>query len=121
MHDLTIALDHPHALAEMGEILGRSGNSIEGGGMWSGVGHFLVADGEAARRALEDAGMRVLRVSEVVTLRLRQDEPGQLGKMARRMADANVKIDVQYSDHDGRLILVVDDVERGRRVASEWT
>ena len=121
MHDLAIDLRHPHALARMGEILGRAGISIEGGGMFDGVGHFLFDDADAATRALEAVGMRILRVNEVVTLRLRQDEAGQLGKIARRMADANVHIDVQYSDHDGRLILVVDDLERGRRIASEWT
>jgi hypothetical protein len=30
---------------------------------------------------------------------LRQDVPGQLGKIARRMADAGVNIQVVYSDH----------------------
>ena len=51
---------------------------------------------------------------------LRQDEPGQLGKIARRMAEAGVNIGVQYSDHDHQLILVVDDYERGRAVAERW-
>jgi hypothetical protein len=36
------------------------------------------------------------------------------------MADAGVNIEVQYSDHDNRLILVVDDLERGREVANAW-
>jgi hypothetical protein len=54
--------------------------------------------------------------------KLRQAEPGQLGKIARRMAEAGVNIEVQYSDHDHdhNLILVVDDLERGRRVSIEW-
>ena len=122
MHDLAIALDNrPGALAEMGEALGAAGVSIEGGGVWAGEAHFLFHDGDAARRALETAGIAVRRVSEVVTVRLRQGEPGQLGKISRRMADAGVNIEVQYSDHDHRLILVVDDIERGRKIASEWT
>jgi subtilisin family serine protease len=58
MQDLMISLDHrPGALAEMGEALGRAGVSIEGGGAWVvggvGVAHFLFADGDAARKALE--------------------------------------------------------------------
>lgn len=117
MQDLTIAVD---SLADLGEALGSAGVSIEGGGMWGGVGHFLFHDGAAAKAALQRAGMRVERISEVVALRLRQDEPGQLGKIARRMADAGVTIEVQYSDHDHQLILVVDDLERGRAVAREW-
>ena len=37
------------------------------------------------------------------------------------MADAGVNIEVQYSDHDNRLILVVDDLERGRAVSDAWS
>jgi hypothetical protein len=121
MYDLAIALDNrPGALAEMGEALGRAGVSIEGGGVFSGNAHFLFHDAEAATRALEAAGIRVERASEVVVLRLRQSEPGQLGKIARRMADANVNIEIQYSDHDHQLILVVDDFERASQIAEEW-
>lgn len=125
MVDLTLVLeDRPGALGEMGEALGQAGVSVEGGGAWvvAGVGqaHFLFEDGEAARRALGAAGIEVLQVREVVTLRLRQDEPGQLGKICRRMAEAGVNIEVQYSDHDHRLILVVDDVAAGRAVAARW-
>lgn len=125
MIDLGIELeDRPGALAEMGEALGRAGVSVEGGGMFVangvGVAHFLFVDGRAAREALENAGIRVVEENEIVTLRLRQDEPGQLGKIARRMAAAGVNIRVQYSDHDHQLILVVDDLRRGREVSAEW-
>lgn len=121
MHDLHITLpNHPGALAAMGEALGSANVSIEGGGVFGGEAHFLFRDGEAARHVLEQAGIRVLRVSDVVALRLRQGEPGQLGRVARKMADAGVNIEVQYSDHDHRLILVVDDAEKARAVAEAW-
>lgn len=58
---------------------------------------------------------------EVVVQRLKQAVPGQLGQLTRRMAEAGVNIEVLYSDHDHQLILVVDDVERGRRVADQWS
>jgi hypothetical protein len=124
--DLGIELENrPGALAEMGEALGRAGVSVEGGGVFVangvGVAHFLFVDGRAAREALTNAGIRVVDENEVVALRLRQDEPGQLGKIGRRMAEAGVNIRVQYSDHDHQLILVVDDLERGRAVAAQWT
>lgn len=126
MQDLTIELEHrPGALADMGDALGRAGVSVEGGGAWTmdgrGVAHFLVADGEAARGALEAAGIRVRAVRDVLVQRLRQDEPGQLGKLTRRMAQAGVNIEVLYSDHDHRLILVVDDAAAGRAVSDAWT
>ena len=125
MHDLTIALEHrPGALADMGEALGRAGVSIEGGGAWvvdgEGAAHFLFHDGEAARRALEAAGIRVLEVRDVLVQRLRQDQPGQLGNITRRMAEAGVNIEVLYSDHDHQLILVVDDIAKGRAVSEAW-
>ncbi|HYR52313.1 MAG TPA: amino acid-binding ACT domain-containing protein [Candidatus Dormibacteraeota bacterium] len=125
MVDLTIALkNRPGALADMGEALGRAGVSIEGGGAWvvgnEGVAHFLFHDGAAARKALEAAGIKVLAVKEVLVQRLKQDVPGQLGLLARKMADAGVNIEVLYSDHDHQLILVVDDLERGRKVSEAW-
>jgi hypothetical protein len=125
MKDLAIELENrPGALARMGEALGKAGVSIEGGGAWvvggQGAAHFLFADGAAARHALEAAGIRVIRESEVVVQRLAQEVPGQLGMLTRRMAEAGVNIEVLYSDHDHQLILVVDDVERGRAVTREW-
>ena len=126
MKDLAIELeDRPGALAEMGEALGRAGVSIEGGGAWvvgnAGVAHFLFADGTAARKALEEAGIRVVQEREVLVQRLKQAVPGQLGKLSRRMAEAGVNIEVLYSDHDHQLILVVDDIERGRQVSEAWS
>ena len=125
MKDLTIALENrPGALAEMGEALGRAGVSIEGGGAWgvgaSGVAHFLFEDGAAARQALEAAGIRVLAEQDVLVQRLHQALPGQLGLLTRRMAEAGVNIEVLYSDHNNQLILVVDDLARGREVSEVW-
>ena len=126
MKDVAIAMDHrPGALAALGETLGRAGISVEGGGVFAfggtAIAHFLFVDDAPTRRVLADAGFRVLDERQVVTVRLRQSEPGQLGKIARRLADAGVNIEVQYSDHEHRLILVVDDLERGRAVADAWT
>ena len=126
MKDVAIELEHrPGALAAMGEALGQAGVSVEGGGAFAvdgrGVAHFLVEDGEAARAALTAAGLRVVAVRDVLVQRLKQDEPGQLGKIARRMADAGVDIEVLYSDHANRLVLVVDDPEKGRAVSEAWS
>lgn len=125
MKDLAVSLENrPGALAEMGDALGRAGVSIEGGGAFvvnnEGVAHFLFEDGGAARRALEAVGIRVLEEREVLVQRLNQSEPGQLGKVTRRMADAGVNIEVLYSDHDHQLILVVDDLDKGRLVSEAW-
>jgi len=125
VNDLTIALENrPGALADMGEALGRAGVSIEGGGAWvvgdMGAAHFLFEDGNSARAALKAAGIRVIAQREVLVRRLKQGVPGQLGLLTRRMADAGVNIEVLYSDHDHQLILVVDDIEAGRKVSEAW-
>ncbi len=126
MTDLEIVLEHrPGALAEMGEALGRAGVSVEGGGAFlvsgRGIAHFLVADAVAARQALANAGIRVMRERAVVAVRLRQEEPGQLGSIARRMAHAGVNIEAVYSDHGGNLMLAVDDEARAGQVARTWS
>jgi hypothetical protein len=40
--------------------------------------------------------------------------------LTRRMSEAGINIEVLYSDHDHRLVLVVDDVGRARTVADAW-
>ena len=125
MHDVEMDLeDRPGRLAEMGAALGQAGISIEGGGAFAangrGIAHFLFVDGHAARAALEAAGIKVLAVSDVLIQRLNQEEPGQLGKLTRRMADAGVNIVTLYSDHNHRMVLTVDNYERGRAVSEAW-
>ncbi len=126
MKNLSIELkNQPGELAEMGEVLGRAGVSIEGGGAFvvdgKGAANFLFEDGARARRALEAAGILVLEERDVLIQRLDQDQPGQLGKFLRRMADAGVNVEVQYSDHNHQLVLVVNDIAAGRRVSEAWT
>lgn len=126
MYDLSIKLDNrPGALADMGEALGKAEISVEGGGAFvvngQGVAHFLFEDGNAAKSALDDAGIEVLDCRQVLVQRLAQEQPGQLGRITRLMAEANVNIEAMYSDHDNQLILVVDDAVAGAKVCEEWS
>lgn len=126
MDDVAVDLpNRPGSLARFGEALGAAGVSLEGGGVFAvdGVGraHFLVHDGEAARTALEKAGLGPATVRPVLIRRLKQDVPGQLGAIARALADAGVNIETQYSDHANRLILVVNDPETAERATRDWT
>ncbi|WP_033342581.1 ACT domain-containing protein [Catenuloplanes japonicus] len=120
MFDLTIRVaDHVGALAEIGEALGAAGVSIEGGGAFGPVAHFLVADPEAALRALGPD--RIIAVRKPLVQRLDQETPGQVGALTRLMADAGIRIDALYSDHTGNLILLVDNPEAGATVSATWT
>ncbi len=125
MRDLAIRLENrPGALAEMGEALGNAGVSVEGGGAFvfegQGIAHFLFEDATSARQALADKGIEVLADREVLVQKLKQDQPGQLGKLSRLMAEAGVNIELLYSDHQNQLILIVDDLEKGRAVSEAW-
>ena len=125
MYDVAIELPgRPGSLARFGEALGSAGVSLEGGGVFTvdGVGHahFLVEDGEAARAALEQAGLGTATVRPVLIRRLKQEETGQLGAIARALAEAGVNIETQYSDHANQLILVVDDRDAAERATSDW-
>jgi hypothetical protein len=119
--DLAIDLDgRSDALAVMGEAL----VSIEGGGMFTAGGrtiaHFLVEDGHAARRVLAAAGIPVTAVREVVARRLVQETPGQLGALTRAIGEAGIRVDVLYSDHDHRLILVTSDQAATAIATKAW-
>ena len=126
MYDIHVRLeDTPGALARFGEAMGECGVSLEGGGVFTfegqGHAHFLVRDGERARFAAERAGLDVVAVREVVVRHLKQEVPGQLGAIAYALAMAGVNIITQYSDHENRLILVVDDPAKADAVTSDWT
>ena len=125
MFDIEIHMtNQPGQLALMGEVLGTAGISVEGGGMWLvegvGIAHFLMEDGESAQLALEQAGMVVASCREVLVQRLNQEEPGQLGKFCRALADAGVNIEVLYSDHDNQLIVAVDDHAAATAISEAW-
>jgi hypothetical protein len=125
MQDIEILLkNEPGVLAMMGETLGKNKISLEGGGVFqngkTAIAHFLVEEAERARAELAKVQIEVVKISDVLIQKLRQDVPGQLGMFCRKMAKANINILVQYSDHANQLIVVVDNYEKGKKVSEEW-
>jgi len=125
MKDLEILLENkPGSLDLLGETLGKNNISLEGGGVFQNgalsIAHFLVEDAEKAKDVLQTAGIKVLKINEVLIQKLRQDVPGQLGMFCRKLADAGINILVQYSDHANQLIVVVDDNEKGKTFSEQW-
>jgi hypothetical protein len=81
-----------------------------------GVVHVLVADErlESLRNAFAEAAMGVADEREVFVVNV-ANEPGALGEVARRLADANVNIDLAYTTFGGvRLVFGTDDVRLAR-------
>lgn len=125
MYDIYVILTNiPGELGKFGNISGAAGISLEGGGVFTlgetGHAHFLVNDAIMACEALRARGIMVQAVSEVLIRRLDQEIPGQLGTFCAILAENNINIITQYSDHHNQLILVVDDLIRARQLTQTW-
>ena len=125
MRDLEIILENKVGqLALLGETLGKNKISLEGGAIFANgkhsIAHYLVEEADRAKKVLDQAGISVVKINDVIIQKLRQDVPGQLGMFCSRLAEANVNILAQYSDHSNQLIVVVDNYEKAREVSDEW-
>jgi hypothetical protein len=115
--DLTITSfeDRPGVTASIGEALGAAGVDVEGvfGSGKLGEIHVLIDDAATARRAIEEAGYRVSDEHEALVIDA-EDRPGELGRIARQIADAGVNVLYFYVASNNRLVFVAEDVERAR-------
>ena len=119
MKDFTVQLeDRPGTLAELAEALGNAGINIDGiaGFAVHGVGglvHLLVENGPVARAAIEAAGIGIEHEADVVVVDVK-DEPGELARIARSIADAGANLTAGYLATRNRLVLLSDDVGKVR-------
>jgi len=111
LKDLIINLENePGMLAAVGEVLGIAGVNIEGvsGAAIEGAEsvwvHILVEDEVAAKAALDAAGVDYGAERDVEVISL-VDQPGELGRHLRKVADAGVNIDLTYLATSTRLVL----------------
>ena len=115
--DITVLMENrPGALADVAEALGKAGINIEGMcgfvSAGQGVGHLLVQDPAAARRAL--SGLCEIRDEREVLVVELEDRPGALGDVARRMAEAGVNVELGYVTVATQIVLAVSDIEKAR-------
>src|SRR5258708_27558579 len=103
---MVVLEDRPGMVARVGEALGRAGVNLEGvcalisEGM--GVLHVLLPDGRVddARAALESDGLEIRTVRSVWVEQC-PDRPGELGRLMRRLAAADVNFDIIYMSTPG--------------------
>ena len=100
MYNIHVILRNtPGSLGSLGNVLGKNGVGLEGGGVFStsdgGHAHFLVEDGEKARKVLTDAGFEVSSVRRPLVRKLPQERPGELGEIAGTIARNGINILVQ--------------------------
>src|SRR6266508_2289988 len=122
--DLTVSLeDRPGTLADLGEALGNAGVNIEGicglGVEGRGIIHVLVEDATKARQALEGAGIKVEGEADpiIAEVTASADKPGELGRMARAIADAGVNVQAMYlATHDRGVLVTTDNAKAAKAV-----
>ena len=118
--DITVTLqDRPGTLAYLGEATEGAGINIDGACGFlceegaKAIFHLLVEDPAAARQAFEAAGVEVGKEREVLVIDF-EDRPGEFGRVARRITDTGVNIDLFYMAADTRVVFGVDDLDAAR-------
>ncbi len=120
---IVIVDDEPGSLAEIGELLGRSGINIETlcASSHDGRGfiHLIVDDGEDANEILTSHNYKIEGTRPVLTATI-DDRPGEMGKYCRRLHDAGVIISSAYvakrESGETELIFAVDDLDAAQNV-----
>jgi hypothetical protein len=109
--------DRPGTLADTGDILGRVNINIEGitGCRCDGTRelHILLEDTTIAQRILTEANIEVIGEREVLVMDVK-DQPGELGKITRKLANVGVNINLVYLATNNRLVLGVDNLEKAK-------
>jgi hypothetical protein len=112
--------DQPGVLARIGEALGEAGVNIDGLSAFTGEGkglvHLLVSEPERAQQVLAEAGFDIRGARDVLLVDV-EDQPGEMGRVCRRLADGGVNIQQAYlAAGRTRLVLAVDDVAKARQL-----
>lgn len=115
-YNLTVKLeDRPGTLATLGEAMGQAGVNIDGiCGVpceGSAIIHLLVQDPAHASQVLGEAGFEVERQRQVLLVDI-TDQPGELGGIARRLADSGLNIDLLYLTAGMDLVIGVEPLEQ---------
>jgi hypothetical protein len=122
LKDLTVIVKHkPGSLADVGELLGKNGINMEGICGYPekdrGILHILIEDDSTVRWLLENEGFEIRAVRDVLVLDIGNiaGKPGTGGKMARKLGNYGVNIDLLYLAENNRIVLGVDDLDRARK------
>jgi hypothetical protein len=107
--------NRPGVLANLSTKAGKAGINIEGisGTQYQDkvVLHMLFDKEDEARALLNKNKITIMATREVLVVDI-VDKPGELGKIAQKMANAEVNIDFVYIASNNRLVLGVDDPEK---------
>jgi hypothetical protein len=124
--DLTIVLENrPGTLAKASEALAKAGINIEGAAGFpcggEGIFHVLTRDVTATRKAAESAGFKVKDERDVVVIDGVPDRPGEAAKIFRKIADAEVNVDLFYVATNTRIVIGASNIAKVRETLRETT
>ncbi|MBI4264926.1 MAG: hypothetical protein HY657_11170 [Acidobacteria bacterium] len=114
--DLAVTLpeDRPGMLAKALGAVGSSGINIDGYAEMDGVVHVLTTQLDATRRALGQAGFRVVTEQPVLLVPI-ADTPGSAARVFQRIADAKINVQFSYLATGNRLVIGASDLEAVKR------
>jgi hypothetical protein len=125
MNVFTVDLkNQPGELAHLGDALGQRGINLQLSGVTAGdhgLVYFTASDEDAARTGLEAAN---LAYTEHPAIQVKcADQPGEAGRFARKLAEANLNIErllsISICAGEVTYAVCVDNLDEARRVLGE--
>ena len=121
MRELTFIIGPDRAVADLWDVLGAAGITMEASCTFPGTEgrnvRVVVRDEDAAnaRRALLDAGFGSIDEHEVLIADI-EVAPGGLGRLARRLADTGARLTTLYMATGDRVVIGADDLDKVRSI-----
>jgi hypothetical protein len=81
--------------------------------------HILVPHAEPVRRALAITQTAITAEREVVVVEVKEDRPGTLAALARKVAEAGINLDLLYVATKSRVVFGSPDIEGLRAVLDD--
>jgi hypothetical protein len=119
-YDLVIDIENtPGSLAQVAAAISDAGVNIAAatcvGAHERAELHILVPHPEAAKHSLAISHLSVSREREVVVVEV-EDRPGELADLTRRIAEADINLDLVYVATRNRMVFGTEDLDALRAV-----
>lgn len=118
---MTFIISIDRAVADIWDALGGAAINVEASCTYPTLDGRVVrvvvddSDADAARDALLDGGFGAIDRQEVLIAEI-DNRPGQLGELARMIADAGAKLTTLYMAMGDRVVIGADDLDKVRSV-----
>lgn len=121
MQEMTFIIGPERTVADIWDVLGAAGIAQEASCTFPGTDGRIVrsvvrdADAEGAKDALLAAGFGPLDTQEVLIAEI-EVRPGELGALARRVANSGARLTTLYMATGDRVVIAADDLDKVRHL-----